>query len=457
MPATHPSFPTGSGIARPPASPDRDALVQWYRSLRARSRQIFDLIDPDLYYTRPISLRNPVVFYEGHLPGFALNALIKKGLGQPGVDARLEHVFARGIDPDSDASSRARHGDGWPSRDEVQTFVAEAERRIEDALRNGPIDQPGVPVLDRAEGAFTILEHEAMHQETLLYMWHRIPLPLKRRPAGYAPLVDGPEARPSRVTVPAGRTRLGARRDEIAFGWDNEFDAHEVDVRAFDVDRLNVSNRDYLAFVEAGGYREPRWWTADDRAWVEAAGLAHPIFWERHDGAWFWRGQFDLLPLPLEWPVYVSLAEARAFARWQGGRLMTEAEYHRAAFGTPDGVERAFPWGDAPPAPAHGTFDFASWDPRPIGLNPAGASAWGIEDLVGNGWEWTASPFLPFGGFTAMPSYPEYSAEFFDGQHFVMKGASPVTARELVRRSLRNWFRPHYPYVYATFRCAYDA
>ena len=102
---------------------------------------------------------------------------------------------------------------------------------------------------------------------------------------------------------------------------------------------------------------------------------------------------------------------------------------------------------------AHGVFDFASWDPQPAGSHPAGASAWGVEDLVGNGWEWTSTPFAPFPGFRAMASYPEYSADFFDGQHFVMKGASPVTARELLRPTFRNWFRARYPYVYATFRC----
>jgi formylglycine-generating enzyme required for sulfatase activity len=92
------------------------------------------------------------------------------------------------------------------------------------------------------------------------------------------------------------------------------------------------------------------------------------------------------------------------------------------------------------------------WDPAPAGSHPYGASAWGVHDLMGNGWEWTSSTFEPFPGFSPMPSYPEYSADFFDGQHYVLKGASPVTARELLRRSFRNWFRPQYPYVYAKFR-----
>jgi formylglycine-generating enzyme required for sulfatase activity len=151
--------------------------------------------------------------------------------------------------------------------------------------------------------------------------------------------------------------------------------------------------------------------------------------------------------------VYVSFAEASAFARWRGDRLPSEAEYQRAAYGTHGGGGRSFPWGEAEPTQAHGVFDFASWDPQPAGSHSAGRSDWGIDDLVGNGWKWTRTIFGPFPGFVATPSYPEYSADFFDGDHVVLKGASPVTARELLRPSFRNWFRPRYPYVYATFRC----
>jgi formylglycine-generating enzyme required for sulfatase activity len=161
---------------------------------------------------------------------------------------------------------------------------------------------------------------------------------------------------------------------------------------------------------------------------------------------------FDRFELPMAWPVYVSHAEASAFARWRDARLPSEAEFQRAAFGSPDG-ERRHPWGADEPTAEHGVFDFSSWDPEPAGTHPRGASAWGVEDLVGNGWQWTSTTFAPFPGFRSMASYPEYSADFFDGEHFVMKGASPATARELLRPTFRNWFRARYPYVYATFRC----
>jgi iron(II)-dependent oxidoreductase len=489
---------------------DREAVVSWYRRNRERSRALFDLLTDDAFYSQPIALRHPIVFYAGHLPAFSFNTLVKRGLGCPGIDERLETLFARGIDPSPDAPAlmaqatppslaqpeprefrrdiadrpppRRRQsakasakaevpgaeadgpGDtanfetrptpvGWPGRDEVAQFAAEADRRVLDALEHGDVERPGHPLLDRADAVFTILEHEAMHQETLLYLWQRLPFAQKKRPAGYRPVLDAPIPPVEWIEVPEGRATLGVNRDQIPFGWDNELPSSCAGVPSFAIQRHDVTNAQFLEFVNQGGYEDERWWTPEDWQWIEREAVRRPLFWEREQQHWMWRGMFDRVRLPLSWPVYVSHAEAAAYARWSDARLPTEAEYQRAAFGSPD-RERPHPWGDDPPTEAHGVFDFSSWDPEPAGTHPLGASAWGIEDLVGNGWEWTSTTFAPFPGFRAMPSYPEYSADFFDGDHFVMKGASPVTARELIRPTLRNWFRAHYPYVYATFRCA---
>jgi ergothioneine biosynthesis protein EgtB len=305
-----------------------------------------------------------------------------------------------------------------------------------------------------SDAVHTILEHEVMHQETLLYMWHRLAFHLKRRPDGYVPAQPDSVRPPAveRLEVPAGTATLGVDADSVPFGWDNEHPACRVPVEAFAIDRHKVTNARYLEFVDAGGYDDRRWWNADDWEWLRRDDIGHPRFWERHGGDWYWRGMFDVLPLPLSWPVYVSHAEASAFARWAAARLPTEAEFQRAAFGSPEG-ERLHPWGTPAPAPRFGVFDFGAWDPEPCGSHPAGASAWGVEDLVGNGWEWTSTPFAPLPGFRPSPFYPEYSADFFDGEHMVMKGASPATAADLLRPTFRNWFRRHYPYVYAGFRC----
>ena len=434
---------------------DRGAVRTRFRQIRQRSRALFGLLDDSWYYQRPIGLRNPVVFYEGHLPAFAVNTLMKRGLGAPGVDDHLEEVFARGIDPESEAGAVARGNPAWPSRSDVHAYAAAAERLIDQAIATAHLERDDHPLLRGAEALWTILEHEEMHQETLAYMWHQVPYEAKRAPYGYR-TVPASHARiyacDRQVVVPQGRAALGTNW-ERGFGWDNERPAHTVHVPEFVIDVDNVTNAAFMAFVEAGGYRDARWWRDEDWAWLQAEHVTHPPFWEEADGQWYWRGMFERVPLPAGWPVYVTWAEASAYAKWRGRRLPTEAEFHRAAYGMPNGRQRQYPWGDTMPAVPPANFDYQRWDPEPAGLRDEGASAFGVRDLVGNGWEWTGTVFGPFAGFAPMPSYPEYSADFFDGQHFVMKGASPLTARGLVRPGFRNWFRPRYPFVYATFRC----
>jgi len=422
----HASFPDGV---------TRDDLVRWYRRGRALTEKVFSIPVPDAYYDQPIPLRNPIVFYEGHLPAFNVNTLMKLALKCHGIDERYEVLFARGIDPESvDAMKPAT--DVWPSRDEVRAYAARADAMVEEALLKAPIDDGREPQRVNAEAAFAILEHEQMHQETLLYMFHemayakkvhRWPLTVDR-----GSVFSSVNGQRSTVNIPGGVVSLGATN---WFGWDNEFPPHQVDVADFTVDRDSVTNGQFLDYVNA-------------------TGAAPPHFWTRRDGAWHWRGLFETVPLPLDWPAWVTHEQATAYAAWRGGRLMSEGEYQRAAFGTPSGAERMYPWGDEYPDATRGNFAFANWNPVPVGSYPAGASAWGVNDLTGNGWEWTSTIFDGFEGFRPMSSYPQYSVDFFDRKHYVMKGGSPATAPELIRRSFRNWFRPNYPYVYAKFRCA---
>jgi len=423
-------------IARP-LELDRNALLARYRKNRARTEALFSLVTPEAYYDRPIDLRHPIVFYEGHIPAFSFNKLVHEALGEGPVDAALQKLFYRGIDP-SDTSEAARHQRAnWPSRAAVRAFGQACDRRVERAFRNADLtDASRSAMLERGEAALTILEHEELHHETLLYMLYRLPYD-KKIPDGRVSDYDdrAPLAR-GRVRVDAGTATLGADARVAEFTWDNERGAHRVDVGAFDIDVNNVTNGDWIAFVEAGG--------------------PVPQLWVRRGEAWSYHAMFEEIPLPLGWPVLVSQSAATAYATWRGARLPTEAQYHRAAFGTPEGTERAFPWGDAPPSGAHGNLDLRRYDVEPVGIHEAGRSAWGVYDLVGNGWEWTSTPFAPFDGFAPMATYPEYSAEFFDGDHYVIKGASPVTNANHVRRSMRNWYRGDYPYVFATFRTVVD-
>jgi len=406
-----------------PGGVTREGLVDWYRSARARTRELFDLVTPDAYYHRPIALRNPIVFYEGHLPGFSVNTLVKLAHKRKGVDERLETLFARGIDPEDESSVPAESP--WPSRDEVQAFAAACDALVIDALENAPLEDEHVPELRDGEAVFAVLEHELMHQETLLYLLHQLPYDKKRRSmvSGVGSLGSIAQAKHHRhltpdtmVRVPAGTATLGI--DHPQFGWDNEFPQHHVHVPSFTIDAYNVTNGDYLGYMEATGAHAPH-------------------FWARGKDHWCFRGMFELQPLNLDAPVYVTHDEASAYARWKGKRLPTEAEYDRAAYSQPYEPKGNFDFAHLEPVSA------GSYDPNPLG----------IYDLVGNGWEWTSTIFAGFEGFAPMPSYSLYSTDFFDDAHYVLKGASPVTAKELVRRSFRNWFRPGYPYVYATFRC----
>ncbi|MBV8172907.1 MAG: SUMF1/EgtB/PvdO family nonheme iron enzyme [Candidatus Eremiobacteraeota bacterium] len=414
----------------------RSSFTTWYDENRRRSAALFDIVTPEAYASRPIPLRHPVRFYEGHLPAFSFITLARDAAGKPSIDERMETLFYRGIDPASAAAAEQSAPQQWPDRAHVQELAAKWDAAVLDVLRAA--DAGGAALSPRIrEASYTILEHEPMHHETLLYMLHQVPLEEKHRTFGDATITPGgAPARNERIHIRAGRATLGARRERAEFGWDNEFQETIVDVQPFTVDKHSVTNADYLEFVENGGGQTPP-------------------FWRKRDGRWMQLCMFEEVSLPAAWPAYVSHEQASAYARWRGARLMSEAEFHRAAYGTPGGDERAYPWGDAAPSANHGNFGFQHFEPMPIGAYPAGASAWGVEDLVGNGWEWTSTVFAPFAGFERMQSYPGYSADFFDNQHYVMLGASPVTATELIRRSLRNWFRPNYPYVYAKFRLAY--
>ncbi len=408
---------------------DRSRMLDWYRRNRARSARLFELVAPEAFDCRPIPLRHPFIFYEGHLPAFSYLTLNERALGEPPLDARLERLFERGIDPASPAAAAEHTRNDWPTRSAVRAFADACDVRVLDALAHAPLRDDAQPRMWHAQSAWTILEHEPMHHETLTYIIHQLEPAQKRRvEQDHRDAAIAPSAP---IAIPAGVATLGAD-DDAPFGWDNEFERHEVAVPAFAIERYPVTNADWQRFVAAGG--------------------PPPPFWIERDGAWRLRGAFEELPLPGSWPVYVSHQQATAYARWAGRRLPSESEYHRAAFGSPANLERPFPWGDRPPGPEHGNFDFQRFDPEPVDAHPAGQSAWGVADLIGNGWEWTATPFAPFPGFTPMASYPQYSADFFDGRHYVMKGASPVTAVELIRRSFRNWFYDDYPFMYAKFR-----
>lgn len=422
---------------------------------RSRTDELFEIVREEAIYDRPIAERHRLIFYLGHVEAFDWNLLAERAFGLKAFARTFDQLFAFGIDPVDGGVPQDKPSD-WPSREEVEGYGLRLRDELDHAIERSLLHpEEGHPQL--ATMLETAIEHRLMHAETLAYMLHRLPVERKaprREPADHS----GRLVRSRLVEIPAGYATLGLERTrEGEFGWDNEFEKHREFVEGFAIDNCNVTNGDFLRFVQASGYRDRSLWGEEAWAWKENEGISHPAFWRREGNLWMYRTMFGDVRMPVDWPVYASHAEASAYAKWLGRTLPTEAQFHRAAYGTPEEWhERRYPWGDASPRKEHGNFDFASWDVSPVGAHPAGASAFGIHDLVGNGWEWTRTPFAPFEGFTPMPFYPGYSANFFDGKHYVMKGGSPRTAGCMMRRSFRNWFQPHYPYVYATFRCVED-
>ena len=383
--------------------------IEDLRRARAVVDQTFALVEPDSLYERPIPQRHRIIFYVGHLEAFDLN-LLRPTTGASAFAPAMDRLFALGIDPPPGCLPSDLPAE-WPEISEVRDYCARAQSELDTLWSAAPEQLRHVAK-----------EHRLMHAETLAYMLHNLPTARLVRPQGHVESVDTHGYHRGEVCeVPAGTAYLGRSESSDGFGWDNEFSEVTLHTPAFVIDRWKVTNGDYLRFVEA-------------------TGAPLPFFWLIENGKHHLRRMFDAIPLPLDWPVYVTHEQASAYAAWRGGRLPSEAEWHRAAEG----------------AATVGNFDGRRFDPEPVTANAASASAAGVEDLYGNGWEWTSSLFRPFPQFEPFSFYQGYSSDFFDDDHYVLKGASPRTDSVFTRRSFRNWFRKDYPYVFASFRCIHN-
>ncbi len=362
---------------------------------------LWDMLRPGALLERPVPYRHRLIFYLGHLEAFDWNLIARRGLGVPAFHPSFDRLFEFGIDPEPGALPQDAPED-WPAEAEIRQYNFRTRQILDRLMANAPAE-----IVDAA------LEHRLMHAETLAYLLHNLPYEAKVLPAARLAIASQNISNPM-IDIPAGVAMLGKHVDDT-FGWDNEYSRHSVEVGAFRCSQYKVTNGDYLRFVEAGA-------------------LA-PHFWLQVKGEWLYRGMFELLPLPRRSPVYVTQLEAAAYAAWASKTLLTEAQFHRIADTIPQ---------------AKGNYGFVHWDPVPVDQP-------GTSPLIGNGWELTRTPFAPFPGFVPLPFYPGYSADFFDRQHFVLKGASPRTAACFLRPSFRNWFRADYPYAYTTFRVVQES
>jgi len=263
------------------------------------------------------------------------------------------------------------------------------------------------------------------------------------------------------VEVPGGRWRLGSTAAD-GFIFDNEKWAHEVEIAPFRIAKAPVTNAEFAAFIDSGGYRRREFWSAVGWAWRERVAAEQPVYWLKKDGGgWTWRRYDKVDELPPHAPVtFVNWYEAQAWCNWAKRRLPTEAEWEAAAVGeaSADGSrladsKRRWPWGEAAPNRERANLDFAFDGPLDVAACAAGDSAFGCRQMVGNVWEWTASDFVPFPGFAADP-YEDYSQPWF-GTRKVLRGGSFATSARLARPGYRNFFTPERNDVIAGFRtCA---
>lgn len=373
-----------------------------------------------------------------------------------GGDSRRDGVLPRPADRLYDAfrSTRAERA-GMPllpparARSLIATVRDRALERLERAGDLSPSARFPFALFPFA----MVAQHEQQHVETM-YATHQLrsgdPLlgPGAPRPPGRPPARDS-------VLVPGGEFVLGV--DPLTEPWslDNERPAHVVDLPAFRIAAVPVTNADWQRFVGDRGYTTRAWWS--DRGWAHRVrhSLVRPQFW-RGDGS---RQRFGLIEdIPPEEPVqHVCWFEAEAYARWAGARLPTELEWEKACAWDPAaGRRRRWPWGDSAPTDALANLGGAALRPAEAGAYPAGASAYGVEQLIGEVWEWTSSDFLPWPGFTPM-LYADYSAPFFGGDYKVLRGGSWATAASTVRPSFRNWDLPVRRQIFCGVRLAWDA
>jgi iron(II)-dependent oxidoreductase len=433
-------------LAAAPASPHdlKESIASLLAEARGRTLGLLEPLDDRDLVEQHSPLMSPLVWDVAHIGYFEELWLLREIGGRAPLHERHDDLY------DAFRHARSERGE-LPLLDPAaaRAYCADVRSRALDVLEEIELD-PDDRLLADGFVFGLVVQHEQQHCETLLAT-------LQLRDAEY-PFADGPAPAPAapppdaELLVGGGPFVLGTSREPWAY--DNEQPAHEVELPPFWIDTAPVANAAYLAFVDAGGYDDPRHWTEAGWAWRREARLEHPQFWRREgDGAWTRVRLGRREGLPPDEPVqHVCWYEADAFARWAGKRLPTEPEWEKAATWEAAGAKLRYPWGEAPPDP-----ELANLGQRRFGPAPAGAagSPWGARALVGDVWEWTASDFHGYPGFESYP-YDEYSAVFFGSEYKVLRGGSWATHPVVARTTFRNWDYPVRRQIFAGFRCARD-
>jgi len=426
-----------------------DTRVRLRRELeraRARTHALTTVPDSELTAQHSV-LMSPLVWDLAHIANQEESWLVRRVAGRAAVRDGIDEMYDALRHPRATRTELALLDPAG-----ARAYAAEVRDATWEVLDDCDFDTE----LTRGGFVFAMIaQHEQQHDETMLAT-HQL--------RSGEPILDAPAAPrtgaspdPDRVVVPEGPFTMGTSDDPWAL--DNERPAHRVHVEAFVIDAAPVTNARYLRFVDDGGYDRRELWTEDGWAHRVEASLDAPLFWSRgEDGRWVTRRFGRRIPVrPDEPVVHVCFHEAEAFARWDGGRLPTEAEWEKAArWDTDTGESRRFPWGDDDPGPAHANLGQRHLGPAEVGAYPGGVSPLGVHQLIGDVWEWTSSRFLPYPGFRAFP-YREYSEVFFGDDHRVLRGGSFGTDPVACRGTFRNWDLPIRRQIFAGFRVARDA
>ncbi|WP_407939510.1 ergothioneine biosynthesis protein EgtB [Nocardia terrae] len=422
----------------------RGRIADTLERARRRTIGLTECVDEAELVAQHSRIMSPLVWDLAHIGNQEELWLVRDVGGREPVRQDIDHLY--------DAFKHARADrPALPLLDPAQArdYVGTVREKVWDVLERSPL-RGG----DLVEGGFAfgmIAQHEQQHDETMLAT-HQLRtgeavLSAPPTPAATATVTG-------EVVVPAGEFSMGTDTDPWAL--DNERPAHPVHVDAFAIDAAPVTNEQFLAFLDDGGYERPELWS--ERGWAHRveAGLTAPQFWEQDGGGRWWRRTFGAMqPLRTHQPVvHVCWFEAEAYANWAGKRLPTEAEWEKAArFDPATGRSRRYPWGDGDPTAALANLGQHHLEPADIGAYPAGASPLGVHQLIGDVWEWTASGFDPYPGFRAFP-YREYSEVFYGGDYKVLRGGSFGADQVAARGTFRNWDHPIRRQIFSGFRLA---
>ena len=440
--------------AADPVAAKRAEIRRYFHQTCEIYERLFELIRDDAsYYERHEPLRHPLIFYFAHPAVFYLNKLTAGRYIPARLDPVLEAMMAVGVDEMSCDDLNKAHYD-WPSVTAVRDYRAAMRRLVDDFIQSMPLELP----IHWNSPAWVILmgiEHERIHLETSSVIMRQMPLDELRHGADLTPderrlwascTATGAPPVNDWVAMPPARVRLGKPEGDRTYGWDNEYGVEEVDLPGFQAGKRLVSNAEFLAFVEEGGYRDESWWTDEGRGWLTYTQAEHPKFWRKGPAGYLQRNLLDEIPLPANWPVEVNCLEAQAYCAWLAAKtgenvlLPTEAHW-KALRDTLPGDQPT--WKESP-----GNINLERFGSScPVDAFPQGEFC----DIVGNVWQWTRTPIMPFKGFEVHPLYDDISVPTFDGRHNLMKGGSWISTGNESLASARYAFRRHF-FQHAGFR-----